>query len=88
MSKKQTGKSNKLDIEKVRNPKEIVTYQREISENLRKYNLAEIESDNVTLWSKMKESLTKAAERSRDKRIKQNENNWYNLECQAATSEV
>ncbi|XP_015376954.1 PREDICTED: uncharacterized protein LOC107171242 [Diuraphis noxia] len=83
-SKKQTGKNNKLYIEKVRNPKEIDTYQREISENLRKYNLAEHESDKVTLWSKTKESITKAAERLRGKRTKQNENHWFNLECQAA----
>lgn len=48
-SKIQTGKNNKLDIEKIRNPKEIDTYQRELSENLRKYSLAEHESDNVTL---------------------------------------
>jgi len=83
-SKKQTGNNNKLDIEKVRNPKKIDTYQREISENLRKYNLTEHESDKVTLWSKTKESLTKAAERLRGKGTKRNENHWFNLECQAA----
>jgi len=63
------------------NPNEMDTYQREISENLRKFNLAEHESDIVTLWSKTEESLTKAAERLQVKCIKQSENHCYNLEC-------
>ncbi|KAL4098323.1 hypothetical protein QTP88_022957 [Uroleucon formosanum] len=83
-SKIQIGKNNKLDIEKIKNPKEIDAYQRELSENLRKYSLAEHESDNVTLWSKTKESLIKAAERLRGKHIKQNKKHWFNLECQVA----
>ncbi|KAL4083725.1 hypothetical protein QTP88_029041 [Uroleucon formosanum] len=55
-----------------------------ISKMEKKYSLAEHESDNVTLWSKTKESLIKAAERLRGKHIKQNKKHWFNLECQVA----
>ncbi|XP_060846523.1 craniofacial development protein 2-like [Rhopalosiphum padi] len=57
----------------------VATFVLKLSVKWRKHD-----PDKVTLWSKTKKSLTKATERLRGKRTKQNENHWFNLECQAA----
>lgn len=81
-NKKQLNKAVKLDGDKLKNSNEIRAYRASETQTLNNYDKNQ-NKEKISTWSKIKKSVTKAAENLRMKSKGKN-NSWFNKECQKA----
>jgi len=81
----QISKNTKLDRDKIKSDAEIKTFKLKVSMDFAKYNAIQSKAGktSTSTWEKIKDSLTKAAERLRVGKTRR-KNHWFNHECQKA----